>query len=175
MATRTRSCFRYDTGRLDEFVRATQVDPAKARSSVATHTEWVDAALIETRVGNNVIRTDEPAALGGTDIAAGPVELLLAALASCVSVGLVIQAAKRGVELRSLDIDVEGDLDLRGFFGDASVRPGFSDIRYRVRIESDASPDDLADILRGVERRSPMFDSIRNGTTISSRLEVVRT
>jgi uncharacterized OsmC-like protein len=41
---------------------------------------------------------------------AGPVELLLASLASCVSIGLATQAAKRETELRDFEIDVEGDL-----------------------------------------------------------------
>jgi len=42
-------------------------------------------------------------------------ELILASLGTCLTIGWVTQAAKRGVDFRRLEIKVEGDYDLRGY------------------------------------------------------------
>lgn len=56
---------------------------------------------------------------------------MLHALASCIAVGFVYNAAARGIEVRSLELDVEGELDLRGFLGlSDQVRPGYQNIRF---------------------------------------------
>lgn len=169
--SQTKSCFNIDLGRLNEFARAVREDPAKARFTFTTTTTWRDGAVTETRARDNVIVADEPEVLGGTDTAADPVELLLASLASCVSIGLVTQAAERGIELRDFEIGVEGDLDVRGYLGEPGVRPGFSEIRYTIKVDSDAPVEALEEILRTVERTSPMLDNISNGVPVSARLE----
>lgn len=168
----TKSCFNLDIGRLNEFAQAVKEDPEKANFTFAAKTTWRDGAVTETRARDNVIVADEPEPLGGTDTAADPVELLLASLTSCVSIGLVTQAAKRGVELRDFEIEVEGDLDVRGYLGDENVRPGFSAIRYTVKVDSDAPAETLEEIVRTAERTSPMFDNISNGVPVSSRVEL---
>lgn len=171
MAT-TKSCFHLDLGRLNEFAEAVREDPEKAKFTFAAKTAWRDGAVTETRARDHVIAADEPEVLGGTDTAADPVELLLASLASCVSIGLVTQAAKRGVELRDFEIEVEGDLDVRGYLGHEGVRPGFTAIRYSLRVDSDAPSEVLEEIVKTVEKTSPMFDNVSNGAPISSRLEI---
>ncbi len=170
--SQTKSCFNIDLSRLNALARTVKEDASKANFTFSAKTVWRDGAVTETRARDNVILADEPEALGGTDSAADPVELLLASLTSCVSIGLVTHAAKRGVELRDFEIDVEGDLDVRGYLGDEGVRPGFTAIRYTVRVESDADPETLEDIVHHAEQASPMLDNISNGVPVSSRLEL---
>jgi uncharacterized OsmC-like protein len=162
-----------DIGRLNEFAQAVEDDPEKAKFTFAAKTTWRDGAVTATRAREHVIAADEPEVLGGTDSAADPVELLLASLASCVSIGLVTQAAKRGVEIRDFEIEVEGELDVRGYLGYEDVRPGFTAVRYTLKVDSDAPAGVLEEIVKTVERTSPMFDNISNGVPVSSRLEVV--
>lgn len=169
----TKSCFNLDIDRLRGFAQAVREDPEKARFTFSATTRWRNGAVTETRARDNVIVADEPEALGGTDSAADPVELLLASLGSCVSIGLVTQAAKRGVDFRDFEIEVEGELDVRGYLGDEQTRPGFSAVRYTVRIDSDASPETLEEIVRAAERTSPMLDNISNGVPVSGRIELV--
>lgn len=84
------------------------------------------------------------------------------------------QAAKRGIDFDDFEIDVEGELNLRGYLGlEESVRPGYTNIAYTVRLESGAPVDVLEEILRAAEQTSPMYDNILNGTPITSQLEVV--
>lgn len=63
-------------------------------------------------------------------------ELLLASLGTCLTIGWVTQAAKRGVDFRDLTIEVRDEYDLRGYPAlDDDVRPGFSEIGYSVNVE----------------------------------------
>lgn len=170
---KTKSCFSLDLDKYRDFVRAVREDPEKAKFRFSAVTRWKDGTVTETVARDRVIAADEPEALGGRDSAADPVELLLAALTSCVSIGLVTHAAERGVDFEDFEIEVAGDLDLRGYLGlDEAVRPGYAGLEYTVRVKSDAPREVLEEILRAAERASPMFDNIRNGVTIRSRLEV---
>lgn len=83
-------------------------------------------------------------------------------------------AAKRGVDLRDLTIEVRGEYDLRGYLAlDDDVRPGFSEIGYSVNVESDASIDVLEEIRLAAERTSPMFDNIVNASPVGGNVTPV--
>src|SRR6185369_15893959 len=87
---------------------------------------------------------EHPAVLVGGDAAPTPAELLLAALASCLTSGLGNIAAVRKINLESVESRVEGDIDLRGILGlSDEVRNGFSQIRVSFRVRGDASPEAL--------------------------------
>lgn len=173
-ATKTKSCMTLNLGNYNNFLQQVQADPSKANFSFTAKTLWKDGARTETIARDRVIKADEPEAFGGQDSAADPVELLLAALTSCVSIGLVTQAAKRGIDFEDFEIEVTGDLDLRGYLGlDEEIRPGYTNLQYVVRVKSDASPEAIEELLRASEKTSPMFDTIRNGAPITSRLEMM--
>jgi uncharacterized OsmC-like protein len=98
-------------------------------------------------------------------------ELLLASLGTCLTIGWTTQAAKRGVDFRSLRIEVNGDYDLRGYLDlEDAIRPGFSRIDYTVEVDSDAPLEVLDEIRRAAEHTSPMFDNIANGAPITATL-----
>src|SRR5688572_31255286 len=99
-------------------------------------------------------------------------ELVLAAVGTCVTVGWVTQAVQRGVEFRSLEVQVTGSYDLQGYLalGD-DVRPGFQTIDYTVHVDSDAPAQTLEEIRAAVEATSPMFDNVRNPTPVTGSIE----
>ena len=98
--------------------------------------------------------------IGGGDAAASPVEYALAALASCQAITYRLWATKLGIELDGLEIAVEGDLDLHGFFGlDDAVRPGFSAIRIDVT-PIGPSPERFAELADAVDAHCPVLDLI---------------
>ncbi len=79
------------------------------------------------------IPADEPTELLGSNTAANPQELLMAALNACMSVGYAANAAAMGIKLDSLEIETEGKLDLRGFLGlDPAIKPGYEVVNYTV-------------------------------------------
>lgn len=164
----TRSCTNLDLAAFGATREAVAADPTVGRGSFSTVTDWQDGARARTTARSFAIETDEPAPLGGTDQAVDPMELILASLGTCLTIGWVTQAAKRGVEFRSLRITVEGDYDLRGYLDlDATVRPGFDGLRYTVEVESDAQASVLEEIRLAAECTSPMFDNVANPTPIS--------
>ena len=88
------------------------------------------------------MRTSPPS-LGGTDTASNPVEQILGAFGACLAIGYTAGAIGRGIELRNLELDLTGVIDLPVFFGLKEGHAGFSDIDVVVRIDSDASPEAL--------------------------------
>lgn len=171
-----KSCFSLNLDNYHDFVNAVKEDPEKALFSFSAKTFWQGGTITETIARGRKIAADEPEALGGKDSALDPVELLLAALTSCISIGIVTQAAKRGIDFDDFEIEVQGDLDLRGYLGlDESVRPGYTNLDYRIRVQTDAPDTVVQEILREAERTSPMFDNIRNGVPITSHLTVTNT
>jgi len=104
------------------------------------------------------IHADEPRELLGENTAPNPQELLMAALNACMSVGYAASAAAKGIELEKLEIETEGQLDLRGFLGlDPAIKPGYEAVRYTVRIRSSAPREKLEELHRWVMKTSPNF------------------
>ncbi len=128
---------------MGSLVQAIQGDPEIARTVWKSEVTWDGAFRTNARSRNLApIAFDEPPALGGTDTAPNPVEQILGALGSCLAIGYAANASAAGIELTSLRIKLEGDLDLHTFLGLDEGHAGFSSIKATVHIESDA--DDAA-------------------------------
>ena len=146
-------------------------DPTQGYGTFAAETEWQGGALAVSRARSFAITTDEPTPLGGEDSAVDPMELLLASLGSCLTIGWVNQANFRGIDYRSLKIRVSAPYDLRGYLDlDPSVRPGFSELHYEVEVDSDADPEVLEEVRAAAEKNSPLFDNILRATPIHGRV-----
>ncbi len=88
-------------------------------------------------------------------------ELLLAALASCQEVAYRAWAAALNLPLDDVQVEVEGEMDFRGFFAVCpNARPGFRRISARVRMVSDAPPAALERLRRAVEEHCPLLDML---------------
>jgi uncharacterized OsmC-like protein len=90
------------------------------------------------------------------DVAANPVEQLLAALGNCLAVGCAANASIAGIEIEDMQIALEGDLDLRTFLGLKSENAGYEAIRVKVDITSDATEDQLQALHTKVTGSSPV-------------------
>ncbi|SAL77613.1 OsmC family protein [Caballeronia arvi] len=119
------------------------------------------------------IAADEPVELLGTNSAPNPQELLLAALNACMSVGYAANAAVMGIKLEKLEIESFGQLDLRGFLGlDASVKPGYKEVSYTVRIKSNAPREKLEELHAIVMKTSPNYSNFATAIRMVPRLVV---
>ena len=115
------------------------------------------------------IMVDEPPALGGGDAAPFPIEVLLAALAGCVTNGTVTNAALFDVPIDSLEMDLEARVDARGFLGhDKAVRNGISDIDYTVTIQSSAPEEKVRKCKETIDRKSAVRDTLAQPVNITS-------
>jgi uncharacterized OsmC-like protein len=111
--------------------------------------------------GTHTVRIDEPEALGGQNTGPNPVELVLSALGGCLVVLATVYAPHYGVELKSIRVDVEGDLDPDGFQGKADVRPGFSQIRYRFHIDSPSPAEKVEELKQRAVNFCPVKDTLQ--------------
>jgi uncharacterized OsmC-like protein len=110
-----------------------------------------------------VIDADHPQVLVGEDNGATPVELVLVALASCLTAGIGNIASARGVELHEVESRLEGEANLEGLLGlSDDVRNGFSKIRVDFSIKGDAPEEKLQAIVEQSKNRSAVFDIITN-------------
>src|SRR6266699_3273986 len=104
---------------------------------------------------------------------ANPQEHLIAALNACMTVGYVAQCAVRGITLESLEIETEGEIDLRGFLGiDPNVANGYESLRYTVRIKGDGTKEQFAEIHDAVMATSPNFYNVSRPVALKPTLVV---
>jgi uncharacterized OsmC-like protein len=110
-------------------------------------------------------------ATGGSGQSACSGDMLLEALVACAGVTLNAVATSLGIALRDAALEAEGDLDFRGTLGLAKEVPvGFQRIRLRITVDSDASDDQLATLLRLTERYCVVYQTLAQPPT----LEVMR-
>ncbi|GIW04369.1 MAG: hypothetical protein KatS3mg059_0989 [Thermomicrobiales bacterium] len=108
----------------------------------------------------------------GTNAGPNAVEAVLHALASCLAVGFIYNAAAQGITVDALDFRLEGDLDLRGFLGlSDQVRPGYEGIRLTYRVKTDAPREKVEELCAYTQQTSPVLDIIRNPVPVTITLE----
>ena len=110
-------------------------------------------------------------ASGGDGSFACSGDMLLEALAACAGVTLKAVAIALGIELRGGTVEVEGDLDFRGTLGvDRDAPVGFRAIRLRFDVDTDATDDQLATLLRLTERYCVVLQSLRTPAEFDARV-----
>jgi uncharacterized OsmC-like protein len=111
---------------------------------------------------------DHPEIFASEDNGVTPPELVLVALASCLTAGVAAVAQNRDIQLRRVSATIEGAMDVRGVLGaDSDVRNGFSDIEVTYDIDADASPDEIRALVAQSQKRSAVYDIITNPTNVS--------
>lgn len=166
-------------------VNAIQQNPDLARFQFRAHNEWVEGGHSRTtiqgfygagqedtsRSNPFIVEGDEPPVLLGGNAGPNAVEAVLHALASCLAVGFIYNAAARGIHVQSLSFDLEGDLDLRAFLGlSEEVRPGYEGIRLTYRVKSDAPRGKIVELCNYVQKTSPVLDIVRNPVPVTISL-----
>lgn len=110
---------------------------------------------------------DEPVESGGTNTGMNPVEALLSALGSCLTIAAYYLAESQGVKVESFGMDLEGDVDPDGFMGvNPDARNGFSEIRITPHIKCDADDEKAREFVKFVKSRCPVSDNVANPTPI---------
>ena len=109
-----------------------------------------------------------PMAGGEGDLACSG-DLLLASLAACQEITLRMVAAAMGIELRQVEVQVDGDLDFRGTMGiDQDTPVGFQRIRTTVRFDADAPAERLQRLVARAERYCVVGATLREGAELTT-------
>src|SRR4029453_2108109 len=144
--------------------------------------EHAETALItlraEGRLGENVtckIETGQARveaglhpATGGDGNSACSADMLLEALVGCAGVTLSAVATALNISLRDATIRAQGDLDFRGTLGVSKEVPvGFKEIRLSFDLDTDASEEQLATLIRLTERYCVVYQTLSQPAKIS--------
>lgn len=148
-------------------------DPAAAQATFRVAHDLVGTTEVAVRAGAHRFTIDEPEVLGGSGKAPNPVEFALAALGSCQAISYRFWAEQLGVVIDNVKVDVEGDLDTRGFLGvDDVVRPGFGGVRVSVRITGPDTTERYRQLADAVNSHCPVGDIFANPVPVSYELEL---
>ncbi len=156
-------------------------NPEAAKFQFRAKGEWIDGTYSRTTVNGYfgagaeqgraqgfTVEGDHPAVLCGGDRAMTPPEMLISALAACITAGIGNIASARQIALTSVETAVEGDINLLGMLGlNDQVRNGYSGIRVKVAISGDAPAEKLAKVVEQSVARSAVFDMLKNGTNLA--------
>ncbi len=148
----------------------------------AQYREYPETASVtlraEGRIAENVtckietgkarVETGLHPATGGDGQSACSADMLLEALVGCAGVTLGAVATALNIPLRSGTVRAEGDLDFRGTLGvskDALI--GFKEIRLNFDLDTDASEEQLATLIRLTERYCVVYQTLSHPANIS--------
>jgi uncharacterized OsmC-like protein len=163
---------------LTEVIAATQsaidADVKNGQAVFRSEHDLVGVTEVASLTGSgHHVTVDEPASLGGGNVGANPVEYALIALGSCQAITYRFWAAQLGIALEGVRVEVEGDLDVRGFFGfDDSVRPGFGGVRLRVTLSGPEQPSRYEELAEAVDAHCPVLDLFSNPVPVERQISV---
>jgi len=155
--------------------------PEAAAFTWRASSKWITGVQSQTKIqnffglgeeqshkGESVFDADHPEIFAATDESITPIEYLLVGLASCLTAGVASVAQNRGIQLRSVEANLEGAHDIRGILGaDSDVRNGFNDIKVTFTIDADASREDIEALVAQSQKRSAVFDALTNPTNVT--------
>ena len=155
--------------------------PEMAKATFYVKSEWNSGFSVTStskgfRIGGQHIERnseykmqyDFPNQLSGEGRGLTVCEYCMGSLAACLAQTIVAHATSRGIQIDSINIDVEGDVDLRGFTGISNeVRPGAQQFRVNMNIKStNATKQQINELHEIGKRFSPAFDTLTNGTSV---------
>jgi uncharacterized OsmC-like protein len=143
-------------------------DPAAALITLRAHARLGEGVTCRVETGRALVEAGLHPATGGTGASACSGDMLLEALAACAGVTLGAVATSLGIDVAAGVVRAEGDLDFRGTLGVSKEVPvGFQRIRLAFDLETGASDDQLAVLLRLTERYCVVLQTLRHAPEVS--------
>jgi uncharacterized OsmC-like protein len=145
-----------------------RADPAAAVVTLRAEGRAAEGVACKVDTGRSMVEAGLHPATGGNGTQACSGDMLLEALVACAGVTLRAVATAIGVELRDARILAEGDLDFRGTLGVSKEAPvGFSSVRLTFKLDSGASEEQLATLVRLTERYCVVLQTLKAPPAIS--------
>lgn len=153
-----------------ERLRATQApikerykeEPGAALVTLKAQGRLGEGVTCSVQTGKALVEAGLHPATGGNGLSACSGDMLLEALVACAGVTVNAVATAMGIELRAGIVRAEGDLDFRGTLGVVKDVPvGFASIRLAFDLDTDASEEQLATLIRLTERYCVVYQTLR--------------
>ncbi len=174
-----------NVSQLQDTIHAIEKDPSLAKFEFRARHSWIDGTHARSSVQEFYgagkeddsrpepmeFDHDEPPVIFGENRGVNPVEYVMGAVAGCVTTTFVVNAAAKGIKLNSVEVELEGDIDLRGILNLSNkVRNGYEEVRMTFHVDADAPREQLQELLEYAKNRSPVFDIVTNPVPVTVRL-----
>jgi uncharacterized OsmC-like protein len=151
-----------------------KVDPGSALITLRAGGRASEGLSCKVETGKALVEAGLHPATGGDGTLVCSGDMLLESLVACAGVTLRAVATAIGVELRGASLFAEGDLDFRGTLGVSKEVPvGFKAIRLRFELDTSASAEQQATLIRLTERYCVVLQTLRVPPGISVESQVV--
>jgi len=133
--------------------------------------EGPEGWVVKTHAGKHISIVDQPQALGGTDSGPTPLDYVFIALGGCLVTVAKIVAGQRKIDLRGVEVEVSGDLNmdvLRGL--EKNDRAGFTSVTAKVKVDADLTKEEKEAFLEEIDKRCPVSDNLMNLTPVTVKL-----
>jgi uncharacterized OsmC-like protein len=131
-----------------------------------------DDVTCNVETGRALVEAGLHPATGGTGLSVCSGDMLLQALVACAGVTMNAVATALGIEVRSGTVSAEGDLDFRGTLGVAKDAPvGFSNIRLRFDLDTDATSEQLVKLRELTERYCVVYQTLQSPPSIAVSMD----
>lgn len=145
-----------------------RTEPDAALITLKAQGKIGEGITCKVETGRAVAEAGLHPATGGDGLSLCSGDMLLEALVACAGVTLNAVATAIGVTLRDATIRAEGDLDFRGTLGVAREAPvGLQAIRLHFDLDTDATADQLASLMKLTERYCVVYQTLRQSPAIT--------
>ncbi|MBE9607909.1 OsmC family protein [Chitinilyticum piscinae] len=147
-------------------------DPQSARITLQASGTLGEGITCNVATGQALARAGLHPGTGGDGLSLCSGDMLLQALVACAGVTLNAVATALGIELRHAELHAEGDLDFRGTLGlDRETPVGFRAIRLQFVLDTTATEEELATLLKLTERYCVVYQTLAGPVPVSAAFE----
>ena len=159
---------------LSEYANEVKESNIEGKASYGVVLDWVSGTKSKVKTKNMVLGKhklvrdfefiiDEPTQLLGVNCAPNPAEYMLGGLAGCMATIFMTGATLMNIEVDQLQLEIDGELDLRGFLGvDKDIDPGFPELKFIFNVKGSGTQDQYNALMERVIKHSPNFNTIKN-------------
>ncbi len=147
-------------------------DPGAAVVTLSASGELGEGVSCSVRTGRAIAEAGLHPASGGDGSQLCSGDMLLEALVACAGVTLLAVATSLGIAVEGGTVRAEGDLDFRGTMAvDRDAPIGFSAIRLAFELDTDATEEELATLLKLTERYCVVLQTLASSPELSAGIE----
>jgi len=144
---------------IERITRTLKSKPAFGLGMGLSRSTVTDGLTCQVKEGNWTFLVDMPEQAGGNGAGPTPGVYGRAALGSCLAIGYMMRAAVMGISIRHLEVEVQADYDDGVLFGTTTnVPPGYIEVRYIVKVDSEAPEEKIIEMVESADRLSPYLD-----------------
>lgn len=154
--------------------KAIEIRPAVAQATSTTTVRVRSGLTCEIEDGPWKFVADMPESCAGGNQGPDSGAFGRGALGVCLAHGYLMWAAKLEVPVTGIEVEVAADYDVRGFYGVADVPRGYNEVRYTVKVESDAPKEAILALLDTADSHSPWHEIYSRPQNLVRRVEINR-